>query len=146
MNRKSEESPQESPGRAERCELQKALDTITSTEFDVDLSVVSGHDHLIRCMLATEAVQKVIELGQEKPEALDQVEAKLDELAGESHDPRYMNPQDTALTALLLAIREADPERAQTAATTVSKATGTHDARKLALNILWNQPEQTVCG
>ncbi len=111
---------------------QEAMAQIESSEFDANLNVVSGMSAFFRAADKEPAVREAYrclrESGDLREEALD----RIYDLAELEVDPRYENPNDTALAVLLWLSYFAFPDDVDIAVDYVSGAPQCWYAAKLA--------------
>ena len=119
-----------------RARLEQALDEITSSQFDAELSVISGHNQFLRSLKNTSAVQAAGEVAKSSPEAIRQVCLVLENILETKPDPRHQHPGDTAMTALTLLLSQSDPGQATKFAKLIAVTPMTANSRKLALAII----------
>jgi hypothetical protein len=117
-------------------ELRQAVAEVVSSEFDVKLNVVSGLRPFIRAAFSQSSVQKLYRAMIASAEVREYVLGKIQFLSRLEIDLRYQNPNDTALSVLLLLTMLAAPENSRLVADIVYRAPQCWYAKKVAHRIL----------
>lgn len=120
--------------------LEQALHEIKSHEFAARLNVVSGMRAFFGAARAEPAVISIYRNMTESGEAREEVLGRLQDLAQLEINPRYENPNDTALAILLWLTESTAPAHSQMAAALVDRAPQCWYAKKLARRILFPPP------
>jgi hypothetical protein len=120
--------------------IAEALTTIESTEFDVNLNVVSSTSAFFKAAAKQPAVIEINRYLQESGEAPEDILGRIYDLARLTVDHRYSNPKDTPLAVLLWLTSANKPEYAALAAQYVDLAANCWYAKKLAHNVLEPAP------
>ena len=115
---------------------EEALAYIESPRFDAELNVVSGSKAFFRAVANEPAVQISLSSLRESGPLREEVLGRICDLAASETDPRYENPNDSALAALLWLTCFADPDFARLGAHYVERAPRCWYARKLACQII----------
>ena len=123
---------------------EDALDEIHSTEFDVNLNVVSGTDHFFRAVAREPAVLDAFREMTQSGAAREDALGIISDLVHQETDLRFENPFDTPLAVLLWLTAFAADDYAKMAATLVNSAERCWYARKLAKRILNPPPADTT--
>ena len=111
---------------------EKAISEIQSPEFDANLNVVSSMDAFFRAANKEPAVREAYRCLRESGERREEVLDRIHDLAFLEVDPRYENPNDTALAVLLWLSYFAFPDDVDIAVDYVSGAPQCWYAAKLA--------------
>ena len=115
---------------------QEALAQIESSEFDVNVNVVSGMKSFLRAVNSESAVREARHLMLESGETREEVLGRIRDLAVAEIDLKYENPHDTPLAVLLWLTYYSAPEFANVAAHHAASAPNCWYANKLAHSII----------
>ena len=122
---------------------QEALEQIQSVEFDINLNVASSTDAFYEAVAGQPAVLDAYRLMRSSGDHVEDVLGKLRDLTWAETDPRYENPNDSSLAALLWLTNFAASDYATIAATWVDQAPRCWHSKKLAQRILNPPPSFT---
>ncbi len=122
---------------------EEALEEIQSVEFDVNLNVVSSTNAFFRAVAKEPTVLEALQQMREAGELREDVLGRIHDLAELEADPRYENPNDTALAVLLWLTYFAAGDFVPMAAAMVDRAPNCWYASKLAHRILSPPPAAT---
>lgn len=114
---------------------QEALSQIESPMFDAKLNMVSGTSAFLRAARKESAVQETLQAMREAGERREEVLGRIYDLAIQETDPRYENPNDTALAILLWLTCYTEPDFARLAANLVEHSPRCWYAHKVAHQI-----------
>lgn len=112
---------------------------IQSPEFSAKINLASGRHLLIRILESDEVVLSLIAIIREAPEHALQILSRVEQLSRLHINPRYENPNDTAIATYCWALFQADPDLGRIAATFAASAAGVWWAREIAVFILENR-------
>ena len=91
------------------------IDRIESSDFDIQLNVISGFHQLLRAIEEESVVRRLVELvGNDG--VCDSVVRRIREMTQEPFDIEYQHPRDMALCVLLYVLQWECPDKAQIAA------------------------------
>jgi hypothetical protein len=134
-------------GQSRSKSLQKLIEAIEGHELAVDLGVASSRTLYREILSNHPRVLELTRLLAGGPEFAERIFERVCAIASLSHDPRYANPLDTALSAYLWALWESQfgsNELARLAATRVLKSNDSWWSREIALEILLQEQSTPV--
>lgn len=118
----------------------ESLATVDNDNFAIELGRTAGTSAFFRAAKKTPAVSELVQVMRTSGEATEAVLDRLDALAALEIDPRYENPNDAALAALLWSVGASHPEMVLAAAEVVYRARQCWYSKKLAGMILSPAP------